>query len=114
MIECDAVVTFDRVDGFRVVRSFGYVSGAAARRRNRLNETFRSLGVLIGLSPTQWTTDAEALRSGALDILRRAASECGANAVINLQFHAAERGDACEVIAFGEAVTLEKEGVSQS
>ncbi len=49
MIARDDVVTFDELDGYRTLRSFGYVSGSASRPRNRLRSTFRSLGMLIGL-----------------------------------------------------------------
>ena len=55
----DAVVTFDRVDGFRVVKSFGYAYGQATRPRNLLRSTFRSIGAFIGLAPIEYLTDAE-------------------------------------------------------
>jgi len=50
MIAPDAVVTFERVDGFRVVKSFGYAYGQATRPRNILRATFRSHGAFIGLA----------------------------------------------------------------
>ena len=106
MIARDAVVTFESVEG--VVRSFGFISGSAERRRSTLAATFRSLSALLGLSPSEWVTDAEALRNEAVDILRRRAYDAGANAIVNLQFHTEESEDVCKVIAFGEAVVLEK------
>jgi uncharacterized protein YbjQ (UPF0145 family) len=106
MIAREAVVTFERVDG--ITRSFGFISGSAERRRSGLAMTFRSLGALLGLSTSEWITDAEALRSGALDMLRKKGYELGANAIVNLQFHTEENEDVCRVIAFGEAVVLEK------
>ena len=59
MIAPDAVVTFERVDGFRVVKSFGYAYGQATRPRNILRATFRSIGAFIGLAPVEYLTDAE-------------------------------------------------------
>ena len=61
----EAVVTFDRVDGFRVVKSFGYAYGQATRPRNLLRSTFRSIGAFIGLALIEYLTDAERARISA-------------------------------------------------
>ncbi len=105
MIANDNIVTFDRLDGYRTARTFGYVSGSASRPRNRLRSTFRSLGMLIGLASAEFLSDAEQLRTEALEALRKRADALGANAVIGLQFFVSEGEDgACEVAAFGQAV----------
>ena len=110
MIARDDVVTFDELDGYRTVRSFGYVSGIASRPRNRLRSTFRSLGMLIGLAAGEFLTDAEQLRSEALEALRQRADALGANAVIGLQFYVSESSDgSCKVVAFGSAVLVAKD-----
>jgi uncharacterized protein YbjQ (UPF0145 family) len=107
VISNDNIVTFDRLDGYRTLRSFGYVSGTASRPRNRLRSTFRSLGMLIGLASAEFLSDAEQLRSDALQALRRRADALGANAVIGLQFFVSEGDDgSCEVVAFGQAVAV--------
>ena len=109
MIARDDVVTFDEIEGYRTVRTFGYVSGVASRPRNRLRSTFRSLGMLIGLAAGEFLGDAEQLRSEALDGLRRRADAMGANAVVGLQFYVAENADgSCKVVAFGQAVLVDK------
>lgn len=109
MIARDDLVTFDEIEGYRIQRSFGHVSGSASRPRNRLRSTFRSLGMLIGLSSSEFLSDAEQIRSDALDALRRRAEAMGANAVIGLQFFVSEGGDgSCEVVAFGKAVVVSK------
>jgi uncharacterized protein YbjQ (UPF0145 family) len=111
VIARDDVVTLDEPVGYRTLRSLGYVSGSASRPRNRLRSTFRSLGMLIGLSAGEFLGDAEQLRSEALDALRRRADALGANAVVSLQFHVSEGGDgSCKVVAFGRAVFVAKEG----
>ena len=103
----DAVTTFERVEGYRVVRSFGYAYGNASRPRNVLKQTFRSLGALIGLTPVDYLTDAERARSDSLEMLLRKAVGMGANGVLGLQFQASEGPDgATRVLAFGEAVLL--------
>lgn len=105
----EAVVTFERVDGYRVVRSFGYAYGQATRPRNLLRATFRSLGAIIGISPIEYLTDAERARTDSLAQLLRRAEATGANSVIGLQFQASEGPDgSTRVLAFGEAVLLEK------
>jgi uncharacterized protein YbjQ (UPF0145 family) len=107
VIANDNIVTFDSLDGYRTIRTFGYVSGTASRPRNRLRSTFRSLGMLVGLSSAEFLSDAEQLRNDALQGLRRRADALGANAVIGLQFFVSEGDDgSCEVVAFGQAVAV--------
>ena len=107
-LAADAVTTFERIEGYRVVRSFGYAYGQASRPRNVLKATFRSIGVLIGLAPVDYLTDAERTRADSLEVLREKAETMGANGVINLQFQATEGPDgATRVLAFGEAVLLD-------
>jgi uncharacterized protein YbjQ (UPF0145 family) len=111
VIARDDVVTLDEIEGYRVVRSYGSVSGSAARPRNRLRSTFRSLGMLIGLSSAEFLSDAEQLRADALEVLRRHAEATGANAVIGVQFFVSEGGDgSCEVVAKGHAVAVDRVG----
>jgi uncharacterized protein YbjQ (UPF0145 family) len=87
------------------VRRYGYVSGIASRPKNRLKSTFRSLGMLIGVSPNEFLSDAEHLRGEALDGVYQRANAFGANAVVGLSFHVSEGPDgSCKVVAFGEAI----------
>lgn len=61
--------------------------------------------MLIGLAAGEFISDAEQLRTEALEALRRRADALGANAVVGLQFHVSESGDgSCKVVAFGRAV----------
>jgi uncharacterized protein YbjQ (UPF0145 family) len=109
MVERQNLVTFDELDGYRVVRSLGYVSGSAVRQKNRLRATVRTIGALIGLAPGDYLSDAERLREGAIDALRKKADALGANAVIGLRFYASEGPDgATKVVAFGQAVRAVK------
>jgi uncharacterized protein YbjQ (UPF0145 family) len=109
MIEPESIVTFDRLDGYRVVKRYGYVSGVASRPRNRLRATFRSLGMLIGMTPAEFLSDAESLRGEAIEAVRKRADAFGANAVIGLSFHVSEGDDgSCKIVAYGEAVHAER------
>jgi len=103
-----AVTTFEQIEGYRVVRSFGYAYGQASRPRNLLKQTFRSIGVLIGLAPVDYLSDAERARTDSLEILLEKAETMGANGIIGVQFQASEGPDgATRVLAFGEAVLLD-------
>jgi uncharacterized protein YbjQ (UPF0145 family) len=105
VIAHDNVATFDDLEGFRVVRRFGYVSGMASRPRNRLRSTFRSLGMIVGIAANEFLGDAEHLRGEALEGLYSRANALGANAVVGLSFHISESSDgSCRVVAFGQAV----------
>jgi uncharacterized protein YbjQ (UPF0145 family) len=115
VIAREDVVTFDEIDGYRLVRNYGHVSGSASRPRNRLRSTFRSLGMLIGLSSAECLSDAEQLRSDALEALRKRADTLGANAVIGLKFFVSEGEDgSCEVVAFGRAVAVSPQTQARS
>jgi uncharacterized protein YbjQ (UPF0145 family) len=107
-IDPEAVVTFERPDGFVVVKSFGTARGEAVTSRNLLRATFRSLGSFMGFAPIDFLTDADRARSESLAALLKAAERLGANGVVGLHFDASERGDgSTHVLAFGEAVLLE-------
>ncbi|HUY10638.1 MAG TPA: heavy metal-binding domain-containing protein [Candidatus Dormibacteraeota bacterium] len=107
MLAREDLVTFADLPGWRVIRRLGYVSGKAERPQNRLRSTFRSIGLLVGLAPAEFVSDAERLRGEALELLRVSADRSGANAVLALQFHVSESPDgACVVVAFGEAVRV--------
>jgi uncharacterized protein YbjQ (UPF0145 family) len=104
----DAVTTFDQIEGYRIVQSYGRAFGRATRPRNMLKHTFRSLGAFIGLAPLEFLTDAERARADSLAELLREAERMGANGVVGLQFEASEGPDgSTRVIAFGEAVLLD-------
>jgi len=111
VIAPEAVVTFGDLDGYRIVKRYGYVSGIASRPRNRLRATFRSLGMLIGVSPGEFISDAEQLRGEALEGVYARANQLGANAVVGLSFHVSESSDgSCKIVAFGEAVLAVPDG----
>ncbi len=104
----DNVVTFDDPAGYRRLRDFGAVSATASRPRNFFRSTFRSLGVLVGLAPVESLSEADELRSIAVEELERNAQAIGANAIVGVRFDVAEDDRACSVTALGRAVQLER------
>lgn len=108
MISPEAVVTFERLDGFRIVASYGSVRGESVTPRSLIRATFRSIGAFIGFAPTEYLTDAERARSESISELTRHAERLGANGVVSLRFRASEESDgSTRVLAIGEAVLLE-------
>ncbi len=110
MIAPENVVTFERIEGFKVLKSLGYAYGQASRPKNLLRATFRSIGAFIGLAPIEYLTDAERARAESLSALIARANTLGANGILGLQFQVAEQSDgSTRVVAFGEAVVLDPE-----
>lgn len=103
----EAVVTFDRIEGFDVVESLGDVRGDAYVPRSFFRNTVRTLGTLIGLGAGEILTDAERARAEALANLLEAARVLGANGIVGLRFDARERSDGSTcVTAYGVAKLL--------
>jgi uncharacterized protein YbjQ (UPF0145 family) len=108
MTGLESIVTFERVEGFRVVERFGEAHGEAVCPRNLLRSVFRTVGALIGLAPLEHLTDAERIRGECINALLADASRLGANGVVGLHFEAVEQQDgATRVRAYGEAVLLD-------
>ncbi len=104
----EAVVTFDRLDGFDVLQSLGDVRGEAVVARNFFRATFRTIGSLIGISAAECLTDAERGRAVALAALLHNAKSLGANGIVKLRFDAGEQSDgSTRVTAYGAAVLLD-------
>lgn len=108
MIAPESVVTFDRLDGFRVVRSLGRARGEASRPANLLHWTLRALAELIGMRGSEFRSEADRARAECVASLLARAERLGANGVVGLRFEAVESGDGSTVVsATGEAVVLE-------
>ena len=64
--------------------------------------------MLIGMAPNEFISDAEQLRTEAMEGIYARADALGANAVVGLQFYVSEDPDgSCKVVAFGQAVRAE-------
>ncbi len=108
MIAPEAVVTFDRPDGFRIVRRLGSARGAARRPPSLWRALGRSLGALVGIIPNEWRSDVDRVRDECLAALMERADLLGANGVVGLRFEAIESNDGSVALsAVGEAVVLE-------
>lgn len=108
MIAPEAVVTFEKPDGFTIVRNLGVACGEAIRQRSTLGSVLRLVRSLAGFGRLDVLTDAERARRECLEALLTRADRLGANGVVNLRFEAHEEHDGSTVVrATGDAVVLQ-------
>lgn len=96
--------------GHRVIRSLGLVYGNTIRARHLGKDILAGLKNLVGGEIEEYTKLMGEAREQAIDRMVRSAAARGANAVINVRFGTSYiMGSASEILAYGEAVTVEKE-----
>ena len=105
------VTTAFVLDGYKIVRSLGLVRGIIVRSRSIVGTIGASLQTLVGGNITLLTNLCEQTREHAFDLMLQHAAELGANAVIGMRYDATEvMQGVTEVLAYGTAVVVEKEG----
>ena len=96
------------VSGRQITRSFGLVYGNTIRARHVGNDILAALKGLIGGEISEYTKMMGEAREQAIDRMKTSAANLGANAVVNVRFTTAYvMRNAAEILAYGEAVTLE-------
>jgi uncharacterized protein YbjQ (UPF0145 family) len=105
------VTTAFTLDGYRIVRNLGLVRGIIVRSRSIVGTIGASLQTLVGGNITLLTNLCEQTREHAFDLMLDHAGELGANAVIGMRYDATEvMQGVTEVLAYGTAVYVQKEG----
>ncbi len=103
------VTTMNDLPGYRVAEVYGEVFGLTVRSRNIGSDIGASLKGLIGGEVKGYTKMLADSRLQAVDRLRDAARETGANAVIAMRFDCNELGsNMTEVAAYGTAVSVQR------
>ena len=103
------ITTMNDVPGYRVTEVYGEVFGLVTRARNAFSNIGASLRTIVGGEARGYTKLLTDSRIDAVERLRLAASEKGANAVIAMRFDANElSGVIAEVVAYGTAVRIER------
>ena len=101
------VVTTNDVDGYEVVKVYGEVFGVLARSRNLVSNIGASLQSIVGGEINAYTKLLSDSRIEALERMKKAAAEKGANAVLMMRFDTGAIGTTMnEVAAYGTAVTI--------
>ena len=103
------VTTMNDLPGYLVTQVFGEVFGLTVRSRNIGSDIGASLKGLVGGEVKGYTKMLGDSRLQAVERLRDAAREAGANAVIAMRFDCNEiGGNMTEVAAYGTAVTVRR------
>lgn len=101
------VVTTNDVPGYEVVTVYGEVFGLLARSRNLVSNIGAGLKSIIGGEIGAYTRLLSDSRTEAVERMKKAAAQKGANAVVAMRFDTSEIGRAMnEVTAYGTAVTI--------
>jgi uncharacterized protein YbjQ (UPF0145 family) len=102
------LVTTDRIEGKRVVKTLGLVRGNTIRARHMGHDIKASLINLVGGEITDYTKMLAESREQALDRMIEEAESLGANAIINVRFGTSMvMAQAAEILAYGTAVVVE-------
>ncbi len=103
------VTTMNDLPGYRVTDVYGEVFGLTVRSRHLGSDIGASLKGLVGGEIKGYTKMLAQSRVQAIERLRDAAREVGANAIIAMRFDCNELGgNMTEVAAYGTAVTVER------
>jgi uncharacterized protein YbjQ (UPF0145 family) len=101
------IVTTNDVPGYDITNVYGEVYGLIVRARNVFSNVGASMRTVFGGEARGYTTLLMESRDHAIDRLRDAAREQGANAVVAMRFDCNEiAGVMSEVAAYGTAVTI--------
>jgi len=101
------VVTTNDVPGYEVVQVYGEVFGVLVRSRNLLSNIGAGFKSIIGGEIGAYTKLISDSRIEAIERMKKAAAEKGANAVLMMRFDTGDLGKAMnEVAAYGTAVTI--------
>lgn len=98
------------VVGYRTSETLGLVRGNTIRARHLGKDILAGLRNIVGGEVAEYTKMMAESREQALDRMVAEAERLGADAVINLRFATSYvMGSASEILAYGDAVKLEKE-----
>jgi uncharacterized protein YbjQ (UPF0145 family) len=101
------ITTMNDLPGYEVTEVYGEVFGLIVRARNAFSNVGASFRTLVGGEAKGYTKLLADSRNHAVERLREAAAERGANAVLAMRFDCNEIGNIMsEVAAYGTAVTI--------
>jgi len=98
------------VAGHRVARTLGLIYGNTIRARHLGKDILAFLKNLVGGEIQEYTKLMAEAREQAIDRMVAAATERGANAIVNVRFSTSYiMANASEILVYGDAVVLERE-----
>ncbi len=103
------VVTTNDIPGYKVEEVYGEVFGLIVRSRNMFSNIGASFRTIFGGEVKGYTTLLSDSREHAMQRMRDAAAEKGANAILMMRFDSGDIGGIMnEVAAYGTAVRISK------
>lgn len=109
----DATMISSNIDlaGYKIVRNLGVVRGITVRSRSVLGNMAGGIQTLFGGRISIYVELCERAREEAFQQMMQHAAERGANAIVAMRYDANEvMNGVTEVLAYGTAVLVEKEG----
>ena len=111
MIDASLISTNVDLEGYKVVKNLGVVRGITVRSRSVLGNMAGGIQTLFGGRISIYVELCERAREEAFMQMMQHAAERGANAIIAMRYDANEvMNGVTEVLAYGTAVLVEKEG----
>ncbi|MBT9148844.1 MAG: YbjQ family protein [Dehalococcoidia bacterium] len=102
------IVTTNRIEGKRIVKTLGLVRGNTIRAKHLGRDIVAQLRGIVGGEITEYTKLMAESREEALQRMTERAEEMGANAILGTRFMTAMvMAGAAELLAFGTAVVVE-------
>jgi uncharacterized protein YbjQ (UPF0145 family) len=99
------------ITGYRTTKTLGLVQGNAVRARHLGKDVLALVKNLAGGEIEEYTKMMAESREQALDRMIAEAQGLGADAVVDVRFGTSYvMGSAAEILAYGNAVELEREG----
>ena len=112
MISNDKVVTTPSIQGYKITKVIGMVTGLSPRTRGVGGMIFGAIQALMGGEVTAFTTEIEKARLEAVQRAMEKAERLGANAIVGLDLETSDMGGDFYITlisATGTAVVVEPE-----
>lgn len=104
------VVTTDKIDGYKIVKTLGLVRGNTVRSRHIGRDILAVFRNIVGGEVNEYTKLMAESREQSIDRMLAEARSLGANAIVGAFFTTSMVSTAAaEILAFGTAVVIEEE-----
>ena len=113
MISSDKIVTTPSIQGYKITKVLGLVTGLSPRTRGVGGQIWGSIQALLGGEVSAFTLEVEKARLEAIERVIENAEKLGANAIVGIDLETSEMGSAqmniMVISATGTAVVVEPE-----
>jgi uncharacterized protein YbjQ (UPF0145 family) len=102
------VSTTFQLEGYQITQYLGIVRGIIVRTPTIGQGILGSIQNIVGGKIRAFTEMCETTREQAYDDMVKHAKQLGADAIVGVQYDAADVGEGTEVLCFGTAVKIQK------